>query len=51
VEGRQLVIETSSLPKYQLTRQFYLKYGYTQTAAVANYYADGDDMLFFAKRM
>ena len=50
-EGRQLVIETSSQPKYELTRQFYLKYGYTQIAAVANYYADGDDMLFFAKRM
>jgi ribosomal protein S18 acetylase RimI-like enzyme len=49
--GRQLVIETSSQPKYELTRQFYLKYGYTQIAAVANYYADGDDMLFFAKRM
>jgi ribosomal protein S18 acetylase RimI-like enzyme len=51
VEGRQLIIETSSQPKYELTRQFYLKYGYTQIAAVANYYADGDDMLFFAKRM
>jgi ribosomal protein S18 acetylase RimI-like enzyme len=50
-EGRQLVIETSSQPKYELTRQFYLKYGYKQIAAVANYYADGDDMLFFAKRM
>jgi ribosomal protein S18 acetylase RimI-like enzyme len=51
MEGRQLVIETSSQPNYELTRQFYLKYGYTQIAAVANYYADGDDMLFFAKRM
>jgi ribosomal protein S18 acetylase RimI-like enzyme len=51
VEGRQLVIETSSQPKYELTRQFYLKYGYSQIAAVPNYYADGDDMLFFAKRM
>jgi GNAT superfamily N-acetyltransferase len=49
--GRQLVIETSSLPKYELTRQFYLKYGYAQIAAVANYYAEGDDMLFFAKPM
>src|SRR4051812_41442003 len=49
--GRQLLIETSSLPKYELTRRFYLKYGYAQIAAVANYYAEGDDMLFFAKPM
>jgi ribosomal protein S18 acetylase RimI-like enzyme len=49
--GRQLLIETSSLPKYELTRRFYLKYGYSQIAAVKDYYAKGDDMLFFCKRM
>ena len=49
--GRQLVIETSSLPNYELTRQFYLKYGYAQIAAVKDYYAEADDMLFFCKRM
>jgi ribosomal protein S18 acetylase RimI-like enzyme len=49
--GRQLLIETSSLPKYELTRRFYLKYGYSQTAVVKDYYAEGDDMLFFCKRM
>ncbi len=49
--GRQLLIETSSLPKYELTRRFYLKYGYAQTATVADYYAEGDDMLYFCKRM
>jgi GNAT superfamily N-acetyltransferase len=49
--GRQLVIETSSLPKYELTRRFYLKYGYAQIAAVKDFYADSDDMLFFRKRM
>jgi ribosomal protein S18 acetylase RimI-like enzyme len=49
--GRQLVIETSSLPKYELTRRFYLKYGYSQIAAVKDYYAEADDMLFFAKPM
>jgi ribosomal protein S18 acetylase RimI-like enzyme len=48
--GRQLLIETSSLPKYELTRRFYLKHGYKQVGVVPNYYADGDDMLFFAKR-
>lgn len=49
--GRQLLIETSSLPKYELTRQFYQKYGYAQTAIVKDYYAETDDMLFFCKRM
>jgi GNAT superfamily N-acetyltransferase len=48
---RQLLIETSSLAKHELTRRFYLKHGYSQIAAVADYYADGDDMLFFGKRM
>jgi ribosomal protein S18 acetylase RimI-like enzyme len=50
-QARQLLIETSSLPKYELTRKFYLKHGYAQVAAVTDYYANGDDMLFFAKRM
>jgi|SRR3954452_3913099 ribosomal protein S18 acetylase RimI-like enzyme len=50
-KGRQIVIETSSLPNYELTRRFYLKYGYSQIAAVKDYYADADDMLFFCKRM
>jgi ribosomal protein S18 acetylase RimI-like enzyme len=49
--GRQLLIETSSLPKYELTRRFYLKHGYSQIAAVADYYAAGDAMLYFCKRM
>jgi ribosomal protein S18 acetylase RimI-like enzyme len=49
--GRQLLIETSSLPKYELTRRFYLKNGYSQIAAVKDYYADADDMLYFCKRM
>jgi ribosomal protein S18 acetylase RimI-like enzyme len=49
--GRQLLIETSSLPKYELTRRFYLKYGYSQIAAVKDFYADNDDMLYFCKRM
>ena len=51
VAGRQLLIETSSLSKYELTRKFYLKYGYSQIAAVKDYYADADDMLYFCKRM
>ncbi len=49
--GRVLFIETSSLPHYDLTRKFYVKYGYEQTAVLRDYYADGDDMVVFRKRL
>lgn len=49
--GRILLIETSSLPHYDLTRRFYLKHQYDQVAVLPDYYADGDDMVVFRKRM
>jgi ribosomal protein S18 acetylase RimI-like enzyme len=49
--GRLVLIETSSLPTYDLTRRFYLKHGYTQLAVLKDYYADGNDMVYFAKRL
>ena len=49
--GRLFLIETSSLPHYELTRKFYLKHGYEQAAVLRDYYADGDDMVVFRKRM
>jgi GNAT superfamily N-acetyltransferase len=48
-KGRVLFIETSSLPHYGLTRQFYLKHGYEQDAVLRDYYSDGDDMVVFRK--
>ena len=48
--GRQLLIETSSLPRYEPTRHFYLKYGYSPAAVVKDFCADGDDLVDFAKR-
>jgi ribosomal protein S18 acetylase RimI-like enzyme len=47
--GRQLLIETSSLPHYELTRKFYLKHGYEQACIQPDYYADGDHMVIFRK--
>jgi ribosomal protein S18 acetylase RimI-like enzyme len=47
--GRQLLIETSSLPHYELTRRFYQKHGYEQASVVPDYYADGDHMVIFRK--
>jgi GNAT superfamily N-acetyltransferase len=49
--GRLFLIETSSLPHYDLTRKFYLKHGYEQAAVLRDFYADGDDMVVFRKRM
>jgi ribosomal protein S18 acetylase RimI-like enzyme len=49
--GRQLLVETSSLPHYELTRRFYLKHGYELACAQPDYYADGDDMVVFRKKL
>ena len=49
--GRLLVVETSALPTYDLTRKFYLKYGYDQEATVRDFYADGDHQVIFRKRL
>jgi ribosomal protein S18 acetylase RimI-like enzyme len=49
--GRLLVIETSSQQSYEPTRRFYLKHGYEQAATIADYYADGDDIVYFRKRL
>ena len=49
--GRLLVIETSSLPAYELTRRFYRKQGYAPPVVLRDFYADGDDICFFLKRL
>jgi ribosomal protein S18 acetylase RimI-like enzyme len=49
--GRILLIETSSLPHYDLTRRFYLKHGYEQDAVLHDFYSDGDDMVVFRRRL
>jgi ribosomal protein S18 acetylase RimI-like enzyme len=49
--GRLLVIETSSTAQYDPTRRFYLKHGYNQSATLPDFYADGDSMVMFQKRL
>lgn len=48
--GRCLVIETSSLPKLQKTRDFYKSHGYSVSGEVVDFYADGDNKISFVKR-
>lgn len=49
--GRLLLIETSALPRYLPTREFYLRRGYAPTAHIPDYYAEGDDLIIFSKRL
>lgn len=48
--ARMLLIETSSLAHYELTRRFYLKHGYELACRLDDFYADGDDLIVFRKR-
>ncbi len=47
--GTLLVIETSGKPEYQATRRFYEACGYQCQAVIHDFYADGDDLVIFAK--
>jgi ribosomal protein S18 acetylase RimI-like enzyme len=47
--GRRLMIETSSLPRYLPTRNFYLRHGYSELARIADFYAIGDDRIIYGK--
>jgi ribosomal protein S18 acetylase RimI-like enzyme len=49
--GRILFIETSSLPHYDLTRKFYVKHHYEQATVLPDFYADGDNLVVFSKRL
>lgn len=49
--GRLCVAETSGLESYEKTRRFYLRGGYALAARIADYYALGDDLCIFTKRL
>jgi ribosomal protein S18 acetylase RimI-like enzyme len=49
--GRLLVIETSSLPRFDPTHTFYMRHGYREVARIPDYYADGDSKVVFTKRI
>jgi ribosomal protein S18 acetylase RimI-like enzyme len=47
--GRLIVVETSSRRDYAPTRAFYGRLGYTEQAAIADYYAPGDSLVVYTK--
>jgi len=48
--ARLLVIETSSLPRYESARRLYQRHHYREVARIPNFYADGDDRVLYTKR-
>ena len=48
-DGRVILIETSSQPKYHGTRQFYIDLDYREVARVPDFYRAGDDRVIYAK--
>ncbi len=49
--ARVLLIETSGLPNFAPTRDFYRKHGYVQEARIREYYGPGDDKIVFWKSL
>lgn len=50
-DGRLLLVETSSRPRYERTRTFYLGCGYEEEARVRDYWEAGDDLVLFRKAL
>lgn len=51
MKGTLIVVETSSLPKYEPTRKFYVRNQYLETARIRDYYAPGDDLMIYTKHL
>jgi ribosomal protein S18 acetylase RimI-like enzyme len=49
--ARLMVIYTSSTEPYAPARALYASQGFTQTAVVPGYYAEGDDLFIYTKRL
>ena len=49
--GRILIVDTSSLPEYAQTRDFYQKIGYSKEAVIRDFWKEGDDKVTFWKKL
>ncbi len=50
-KGSLAIVETSSTPLYEKTRNFYLGQGYEVICRIPEFYAPGDDKLILQKRL
>lgn len=48
---RVLLVETSGLPEYELTRTFYDQCNYKREAVVRDFYQEGEDKVIFWKKL
>lgn len=48
-KGGKLIAETSSREQYEPTQRFYLSCGFSNEARIRDYYAPGEDILYFTK--
>ena len=49
--GKYIIAETSSIDKYLPTRNFYEKMEYINEASIKDFYREGDDKIFYIKRL
>lgn len=47
--GRLILIETSSQPRYEKTRRFYVGLGYQEISRIPDFYKVGDDRITYVK--
>lgn len=47
--GTLVIAETSSTPRYDKTRTFYISAGYTELARIRDYYRPGDSLVVYGK--
>lgn len=47
--GTLVIAETSSTPRYDKTRTFYINAGYTELARIRDYYRPGDSLVVYGK--
>ncbi len=48
---RILIVETSGIDDFALTRKFYTQEGYEEEARIRDFWADGDDKVIFRKAL
>ena len=49
--ARILIVETSGLPEFELTRAFYKKCNYNREAVIRDFYKEGEDKVVFWKKL
>ena len=50
-DQRLLLVETSGLESFDLTRRFYRKNGYDEEARIRDFYRAGEDKIIFRKAL